>query len=188
MQLVLPNAQDARRRQEWMAAQRAREMPFAEYLRRHGVRGAAVGTHKCDEEAASLLPKDAHGAHHRALYMRVSWLSGGLLCLGVTVATLAVVVVFLMVSFAWQAQDAVTHAKEELMPHLTKVLDATDTIVTDTQASLAHLHSATESGDAIASGGAPALLALLNASAGAARHTEHLLRHPTLKVTLGDDG
>ena len=79
-------------------------------------------------------------------------------------------------------------SKEELMPHLTKVLDATDTIVTDTQASLAHLHSATESGDAIASGGAPALLALLNASAGAAQHTEHLLRHPTLKVTLGDDG
>ena len=72
------------------------------------------------------------------------------------------------------------------MPQIDRLLNAPDTIVADAQASLAHVHTATETGSVVASGGAASILALLNASAGAAQHTEHLLRRPTLHISLGD--
>lgn len=200
MQLVLPDARDRQRREQWLASQRARQLPFAEYVRQHGFRGGrfgvGVGTNAADAEAAPLLPaghadSDGGAAKHRALhrpqlYLPVSWLSGGLLCLGVVVAILVVGFVLLFISGLWQAQTAVSMAKDELMPHLDRLLNATDLIVADAQASLAHVHMATETGSTVATGSAAAIVALLNASAGAAQHTEVLLRHPTLRVSLGD--
>tara|TARA_X000001036_G_scaffold360275_1_gene343197 strand:- start:861 stop:1460 length:600 start_codon:yes stop_codon:yes gene_type:complete len=197
MQLVLPDARDLQRREQWLVAQRARQLPFAQYMRSHGFRGARVGVDGgADVEVAPLLPAghaDSDGGaakrralHRSQLYLPVSWLSGGLLCLGVVVVILVVGFVLLFISGLWQAQTAVAMAKDELMPHLDRLLNATDLIVADAQASLSHVHLATETGSAVASNSAAAIVALLNASAGAAQHTEVLLRHPTLRISLGD--
>ena len=196
MQLVLPDARDLQRREQWLAAQRARQLPFAHYLREQGFRGARVGAPADVEEAPLLgaghVDSDCDGGaakrrtlHRQQIYFPVGWLSGGLLCSGVIVVLLVVTFVSLFISGLWQAQTAMAMAKEELMPHLDRLLNATDLIVADAQASLAHVHTATESGSVVASGGAASILTLLNASAGAARHTEALLRHPTLHVSLG---
>ena len=157
MQLVLPDARDLQRREQWLASQRARQLPFSQYLREHGFRGARLGVGvgadaaDVDAEGAPLLPaghadSDGGAAKHRArgagalhrpqLYLPVSWLSGGLLCLGVVVAILVVGFVLLFISGLWQAQTAVSMAKEELMPHLDRLLNATDLIVADAQASV----------------------------------------------------
>ena len=115
------------------------------------------------------------------------WLSGGLLCSGVIVVILVVGFVGLFISGLWQAQTAVAMAKEELMPHIDRLLNATDLIVADAQASLAHVHTATESGSVVASGGAASILTLLNASAGAARQRRRCCAGATLaRVNLGD--
>ena len=202
MQLVIPDARDVQRRAPWVAAQKARELHFSQYLRQHGVRGlrgVRIGVDAGDAEEAPLLAADGgaakYGARHahgpsrqprQQLYLPIGWLSGGLLCSGVIVVILVVGFVGLFISGLWQAQTAVAMAKEELMPHIDRLLNATDTIVADAQASLAHVHTATETGSVVASGGAASILALLNASAGAAQHTEHLLRRPTLHISLGD--
>ena len=145
-----------------------------------------LATLRAAEERKGLLDGD-----HRAdttLLRKLSCLGSWIVCVGVATATTAVATVVLMLYFALQAQTLTAEARAHFSPIASRLVAATDTMLSDAQSSLSHVNHAAAAGERLATDALPTLLTAINSSAALAQHAEHILRKPTIEVSLGGSG
>jgi hypothetical protein len=175
----------------------ATSVPLGDWLRLNqqhaGYGGAGVPIHAvgaaaerkallCDEDgdlARLTLPR-----YIRAEQRRTRTLLVAVLCLFVFAA-----VVFSMLGYIlYRAQTNVAWLESTIGPNVREMLNISMGIARDAGATMGHIHSASESGERVATLGGGDILGAINSTSRLVARMQKLMHKPTLQLSLQDPG
>ena len=153
-------------------------VPMAEWLRQQ--RSGRQQT--VNEERVGLLDTESGVI---ATYIKVEQkrtriilFCGAILCI---IASFSFVALGFTIS---RTQTNIEWAVAEVLPHLHELVNLTVSMTRDAKATMSHMHSASESGDFLASAGTNQLLMTINGTSRMVERMEKLMQKPTVQFQL----